>query len=901
MFPIRGFRIALMCCLFSLVLPKTSPAATDHPAPGIPSTNATPLLHGPGEAADFVSRFYPSAPRAPRPLAVMGNSDVPLNGWNEPSIAVNPTNPLNLAYASLLELRVSTDGGTTWQPAVHPEVPSNFFIQGDPLVTFDHDGRLFWSYIASPLADHFHVKLGNDILVAQCDPATGAILPSYPVNVTAAIGLPGSAGYQHDKEWLAADTHAGSPFMNRLYLVWTVFPSSGVEITLTSHSSDQGRTWSTALQLGTTGAGTLFVWPAHNTVAPNGDVYVAERRQPGFSGDAPNGISGFINVYRSTDGGVSYPQQTQAFTAGFADITWNRQTRIGAIPGTDFLLLGSVQPYVLADPKVPGRVYVVANDDPDNNVTLGDAADVFIVRSSDFGATWSAPVRVDGGPATTLQVMPTAAIDPVSGAIVVHYYDNRNGAVNAAGNYLLDVFAAVSSNGGQTFAPDFQINDQPFDPDAGARCRFDCGSFASDVWADAGGTAFAVGFADGFASGHFIKRSGGTWSSLTVPVPNYPKLGVWGSSPTDVFTCGLLGEILHYDGVTVTAQASNTTEHIGVIDGRASNDVIGAGDNGVVVHYNGATWSVISPGTPANFNDIWANPTGDTWIVGEAGNVFRYDGSAWTDQSIPTTEPLGGVWGSSDDDVYVTSWSGDAYHWNGAVWSPLETGLAFLTGVWGSSATDVRFLGWGRILRYDGVSFSQEDVSEHLLWRIHGSGAGDAFVVGELGLIAHFDGSSWTPQFNPLAPTAPTKRIGEYNGLALAGGSAYMVWCGNRQSGGVDVDQQSIFSSFSPVVSVVDLAHRSTRLELEAPRPNPTRQSFSVAYSLPVAATVDLSLFDVSGRRVATLVRGEHPSGRHVVAWSERAENAPGPAAGLYFLRLDDGTEMRSQRLVLIP
>jgi hypothetical protein len=40
---------------------------------------------------------------------------------------------------------------------------------------------------------------------------------------------------------------------------------------------------------------------------------------------------------------------------------------------------------VLADPNVPGRIYVVANDDPDNNVTTGDAANVFIVRSTDNG------------------------------------------------------------------------------------------------------------------------------------------------------------------------------------------------------------------------------------------------------------------------------------------------------------------------------------------------------------------------------------------------------------------------------------------------------------------------------------------------------------------------------------
>jgi hypothetical protein len=67
--------------------------------------------------------------------------------------------------------------------------------------------------------------------------------------------------------------------------------------------------------------------------------------------------------------------------------------------------------------------------------------------------------------------MPSAAIDDTSGCIVVMWYDNRLGAFNAGGNYLLDVFYAVSANGGLSFSPDVQINDSPFDPDLGAPQR----------------------------------------------------------------------------------------------------------------------------------------------------------------------------------------------------------------------------------------------------------------------------------------------------------------------------------------------------------------------------------------------------------------------------------------------
>jgi hypothetical protein len=54
----------------------------------------------------------------------------------------------------------------------------------------------------------------------------------------------------------------------------------------------------------------------------------------------------------------------------------------------------------------------------------------------------------------------------------VAWYDNRNGAVNGAGNFLLDLFASVSLDGGAYFLPDFQLNDAPFDPDLGAPFRY---------------------------------------------------------------------------------------------------------------------------------------------------------------------------------------------------------------------------------------------------------------------------------------------------------------------------------------------------------------------------------------------------------------------------------------------
>jgi hypothetical protein len=397
-------------------------------------------------------------------------ADVPLGDINEPAIAVNPLNSSNVVATGLFTLRVSADGGVNWSAPTLAPVPGTHVQCGDSSLAFDNAGRLFWTYLGCLRPDFDFI----DIFIAQVNPATGAVLAGYPVNVTASpgVGLPAASGNCHDKEWLAADRFAGSPFQDRLYIVWTQFTGANCSLPTTVntvYSSDQGQTWSAASILSTGPEG--FVWPTHNAVAPNGDVYVAYHSQPGI---LPDGVSGQVFVLRSTDGGVSYPQKTLAYTPGNADLTFNIQTFPRTLNQSRSWTQGSDQAWVLPDPINPNVVAVVAADDPTNTADGGanDDTAVYIVRSSDNGLNWSAPVRVDNGPGSSHQLFPTAAIDPTSQCLTVEWYDTRAGATNGSGDFLLDVFVRSSSNGGVTFGPEVKINDVAFDPDLGASDRF---------------------------------------------------------------------------------------------------------------------------------------------------------------------------------------------------------------------------------------------------------------------------------------------------------------------------------------------------------------------------------------------------------------------------------------------
>lgn len=402
-----------------------------------------------------------------RTLTAAGGTDLPLIGRNEPAVAVNPWDPANVVVAGLFDLRVSTDTGVTFTPVTPSPVPNTHVRCGDPSVAFDSLGRLFWTFLGC-IPPTF---AGIDVFIAQVDPQTGAIIAG-PVNVTAAAGVPGSAGNGNDKEWLAIDRSVGSPFQDRIYVVWTNFLPAGRTVVQTTFSTDQGANWSPALTVSAGGEG--FVWPSHNAVAANGDVYVSYHSQPTFASGVPNGTSGQILVLRSTDGGASFPQKNAAYTGGNADITFNTQFGVRTLNRNRSWTQGAAQPWVLPDPLNASNVYVIAGDDPTNTAHGGtnDDLNVYIVRSTNSGSTWSSPARIDRAPGNNHSFFPTATIDDKTACIVVNWYDTRNGATNAAGNFLLDLFTTVSNDGGLAFAPESQINDAPFDPDLGATDRF---------------------------------------------------------------------------------------------------------------------------------------------------------------------------------------------------------------------------------------------------------------------------------------------------------------------------------------------------------------------------------------------------------------------------------------------
>ena len=106
----------------------------------------------------------------------------------------------------------------------------------------------------------------------------------------------------------------------------------------------------------------------------------------------------------------------------------------------------------------------------------------------------------------------------------------------------------------------------------------------------------------------------------------------------------------------------------------------------------------------------------------------------------------------------------------------------------------------------------------------------------------------------------------------------------------------------APLATEASTGRLLAPLHLGRARPNPFRMGESVTFdlALPITGRVRASLFDVTGRRVRTLMEGDVPPGAHQLHWDGRDSLGKAVASGVYFLRFDGGGESLSRKVLLL-
>ena len=214
-------------------------------------------------------------------------------------------------------------------------------------------------------------------------------------------------GIAFDKNWLACDNTASSPFYGRCYLVYT--HSADRDMLALTWSSDGGLTWSPPVDIGARpGVG---VFPA---IRPTGEVVVVYLLQE-------RGLS--IAASRSADGGA----------------TWGAPIRIAPVDGGCRIPNFRAFSLPSADVDGTGRVWASWHDCESPGSSRNNA--VFVSTSPD-GIQWSAPLVVTRG---RNAVLPAIGIEAATGRVAIAYMRS-----SAAG---IDVERVESFGAPSTWSP----------------------------------------------------------------------------------------------------------------------------------------------------------------------------------------------------------------------------------------------------------------------------------------------------------------------------------------------------------------------------------------------------------------------------------------------------------------
>lgn len=350
----------------------------------------------------------------------------------EVTIAINPLNPDILAAgANINYFFISTDGGMTWD---QQRLSSSLGVWGDPSVVFDDSGYIYFAHLSNPLEGYW-----IDRIVVQRSTDYGKTW-----NDGAGVGF--RFPRNQDKEWLAVDL-TNSPYRGNIYMSWTEFDDYGSSDPkmrsriLFSYSSDRGITWSEPMVISDKSGNCI---DSDNTaegavpaVGPNGEIYIAWA------------LNDSIYFDKSTDGGKTFgPDKVISDQPGGWDFDIPGINRSNGFPVTACDV--SRSPY-------RGTIYVITSDQRNG----ADDTDIFLVKSTDGGDTWSEPLRVNKDLKTRHQFFTWMTVDSSNGYIYVSYYDRRNTV-----GVDTDFYIARSTDGGKTFQ-EFKVSESFFTPNRG--------------------------------------------------------------------------------------------------------------------------------------------------------------------------------------------------------------------------------------------------------------------------------------------------------------------------------------------------------------------------------------------------------------------------------------------------
>lgn len=405
----------------------------------------------------------------------------PFRAFASPVVAVDPRDKETIVIAhgeargSGCGIQFSTNAGLSWTEGASP-LPRNVAAcvrnTNGPIadLAFAPDGTLFYAFAGYPRADDFHSRIyvarSTDLGRTFQTAAVPGLDPPYPDDSFGTPALPTVAVDPTNPRRVYVAFQANYGLFS---LPGSVFPpgkfSSSYPLrAYVARSDDGGATFGQPVPVSNDPKD--HATRAYLTIGKQGELYVfaGEVNTPVPFGSTNPPAAPRIFLSTSTDGGRSFSQKVI-------------HTSEPGRPGDEYAVLLAMSPAV--DLK-SGDVYLTWED------TGRRPPAVLFSRSSDQGATWSPPVKVnDADPGRQWdfdEMEPAVSVAP-NGRIDVAWLDYRNDytftPASTSPNALQDVYLSSSTDGGRTWSTNMRVTDRSID------------RRLSDVWST--GVRHAVG------------------------------------------------------------------------------------------------------------------------------------------------------------------------------------------------------------------------------------------------------------------------------------------------------------------------------------------------------------------------------------------------------------------------
>lgn len=358
------------------------------------------------------------------------------------------------------------------------------------------------------------------------------------------------------------------------------------------------------------------------------------------------------------------------------------------------------------------------------------------------------------------------------------------------------------------------------------------------------------------------------------------------------------------DDVTPVANLNNMNYYVNWIEGIVVDreNVVWVCSLGGwnVASFDGKAWKFYNNARDNTFmgiitNAIIVDHNNVKWFVG--GGVNSFDGRTWTSYKRFKIKAL---YGAVDNDnvKWFSTMDEGAWSFNGTTWKNYYTDNSPLKGMIWRVAADHNNIKW--FVNLDGMIYSFDGTT----WKTYGPEvtglATDRYPVDNLYVdrnnvlwitqrgLTSFDGKVWK--------TWPNIKTGQ--GSAIAFDADGYMWIASHYG----VGEGGTLSAMKLSTGQTAVAETSTlpvALELRGNYPNPFNPSTTISFSLPAPGKVNLTIYDITGRKVLDLVNGVLTAGLHGAVWDGHDSSGRAVSSGVYFSRLTWNGRTTANRMLL--